>query len=152
MIEERLREMGYAVPEAPAPLAAYVPATRSGSLAFTAGQLPIRDGELIATGKVGADVGEEKAVEAARVAVLNALGALKALLGDLEKIRRVVKVNAYVASAPDYYNHPAVANGASELIGEAFGEQGAHARAAVGVAALPKNAPVEIELVVEVGD
>ena len=140
--EQRLAELGLALPSESAPLAAYVPAVRTGNLVFTAGQLPRRDGELLATGKVGAEVDPERAKE---------LAAVKAEVGDLSAVRRVVKVVGFVASAPDFTGQPGVVNGASELLGEVFGEAGAHARSAVGVAVLPLDAPVEVELVVEVG-
>lgn len=149
--EERLAELGLALPADSAPLAAYVPAVRTGDLVFTAGQLPRRDGELLATGKVGAEVDPDRAKELAAVCVLNGLAAIKAEVGDLSAVRRVVKVVGFVASAPDFTGQPGVVNGASELLGEVFGEAGAHARSAVGVAVLPLDAPVEVELVVEVG-
>jgi enamine deaminase RidA (YjgF/YER057c/UK114 family) len=148
--EERLAELGLAVPEVAKPLASYVPALRSGQHVFTSGQLPLRDGELIATGKVGGEVTAEQAVECARQCALNALAAVRAETGDLSAIKRVVKVVVFVASTPDFTGQPAVANGASELFGEVFGDIGRHARSAVGVAALPLDAPVEVELVVEV--
>ena len=148
--EERLAELGLAVPEVAKPLASYVPALRSGQHVFTSGQLPLRDGELIATGKVGGEVTAEQAVECARQCALNALAAVRAETGDLSAIKRVVKVVVFVASTPDFTGQPAVANGASELFGEVFGDNGRHARSAVGVAALPLDAPVEVELVVEV--
>ena len=124
---------------------------RSGDLVFTAGQLPRRDGELVATGKVGAEVTPEIAAEAAAACALNALAAIKGEIGDLSAIRRVVKVVVFVASAPDFTGQPGVANGASELLGKVFGDAGVHARSAVGVAVLPLDVPVEVELVVEVG-
>jgi enamine deaminase RidA (YjgF/YER057c/UK114 family) len=128
-----------------------VPTVRTGNLVFTAGQLPRRDGELVATGKVGAEVTPEVAAEAAAACALNALAAIKGEIGDLSAIRRVVKVVVFVASAPDFTGQPAVANGASELLGKVFGDAGTHARSAVGVAVLPLDVPVEVELVVEVG-
>jgi enamine deaminase RidA (YjgF/YER057c/UK114 family) len=134
-----------------APLAAYVPAVRSGSYVFTSGQLPIVDGSLAATGKVGAEVTSEEAKALAATCVLNALAAIKALIGDLDQVRRVVKVVGFVASVPEFTGQPGVVNGASELLGEVFGEKGVHARSAVGVAVLPLDAPVEVELIVEVG-
>jgi enamine deaminase RidA (YjgF/YER057c/UK114 family) len=148
--EDRLAELGLAVPEVAKPVAAYLPAVRSGSHVFTSGQLPMREGQLIATGKVGAGVGVEQAVECARQCALNALAAVRAETGDLSAVKRVVKVVVYVASTPDFTGQPGVANGVSELLGEVFGEAGRHARAAVGVSALPLDAPVEVELVVEV--
>ena len=149
--EERITELGLTLPSDAAPLAAYVPAVRTGNLVFTAGQLPRRDGELVATGKVGAEVTPEDAAEAAAACALNALAAIKGEIGDLSAIRRVVKVVVFVASAPDFTGQPAVANGASELLGKVFGDAGTHARSAVGVAVLPLDVPVEVELVVEVG-
>jgi len=146
----RLDELGIALPPVAAPLAAYVPAVRSGSLVFTSGQLPMVDGKLRATGKVGATVSAEDAAGYARTAVLNALAAVHALVG-LDSVVRIVKVVGFVASAPDFTGQPGVINGASALLGEVFGDAGAHARSAVGVAALPLDAPVEVEIVVEVG-
>jgi enamine deaminase RidA (YjgF/YER057c/UK114 family) len=148
--EERLSELGLTVPEVPAPVASYVPALRSGSLVYTSGQLPMRNGELVTTGKVGGEVTAEQAVECAQQCALNALAAVSSLVGGLSTVKRVVKVVVYVASAPDFTGQPGVANGASELFGTAFGDQGQHARSAVGVAVLPLDAPVEVELVVEV--
>jgi enamine deaminase RidA (YjgF/YER057c/UK114 family) len=148
--EERLAELGLAVPEVPKPVASYVPAVRSGQHVYTAGQLPLRDGELITTGKVGGEVTEEQALECARQCGLNALAAVRAEIGELSAIKRVVKVVVFVASTPDFTGQPAVANGASDLFGEVFGEAGRHVRSAVGVSVLPLDAPVEVELVVEV--
>jgi enamine deaminase RidA (YjgF/YER057c/UK114 family) len=148
--EERLAERGLAVPEVAKPLAAYVPAVRSGQHVWTAGQLPLRGGSLVASGKVGAEVTPEQAVECAQQCALNALAAVRAEVGELSAVKRVVKVVVFVASAPDFTGQPAVANGVSELLGEVFGEAGVHARSAVGVAVLPLDAPVEVELVVEV--
>lgn len=145
----RLDELGLALPPVAAPLAAYVPAQRSGALVFTSGQLPLIDGALPRTGKVGAEIGADDAKSMARTAALNGLAVIDALVG-LDAVVRVVKVVGYVASAPDFVGQPGVVNGASELLGEVFGEAGAHARSAVGVAALPLGAPVEIELIVEV--
>ena len=148
--EERLEALGLSVPEVPAPVAAYVPAVRSGQHVFTSGQLPMRDGQLIATGKVGAEVDPDQAVECARQCALNALAAVRAEVGELSAVKRVVKVVAYVASTPEFTGQPQVANGVSELLGEVFGEAGRHARSAVGVPVLPLDAPVEVELLVEV--
>lgn len=145
----RLDELGITLPSVVPPVAAYVPAVRSGSLVFTSGQLPMVNAALPATGKVGAEVSPEDAAGYARTAALNALAAVHALVG-LDSVVRVVKVVGYVASAPSFTGQPAVVNGASLLLGEVFGEAGAHARSAVGVAALPLDAPVEVELVVEV--
>jgi enamine deaminase RidA (YjgF/YER057c/UK114 family) len=148
--EERLAELGLAVPEVAKPVAAYIPAVRSGHHVFTSGQLPMRDGSLITTGKVGGEVTPEEAAECARQCALNALAAVRAQIGELSGIKRIVKVTAFVASTPDFTGQPGVANGASELFGEVFGELGQHARSAVGVPVLPLDAPVEVELVVEV--
>ena len=145
-----LAELGIALPTVVPPLAAYVPAVRTGSLVFTAGQLPMTDGTLPVTGKVGAEVSVEQANALARTCALNGLAAIHALVG-LDSVVRVVKVVGYVASTPDFTDQPAVVNGASALLGEVFGAAGAHARSAVGVASLPLDAPVEIELVVELG-
>jgi enamine deaminase RidA (YjgF/YER057c/UK114 family) len=148
--EERLAGLGLAVPEVAKPVAAYVPAVRSGNHVFTSGQLPMREGRLITTGKVGGEVTPEEAVECARQCALNAIAAVRAEVGELSNVKKVVKVVAFVASTPDFTGQPAVANGASELFGEVFGEAGQHARSAVGVAVLPLDAPVEVELVIEV--
>lgn len=148
--EERLAELGLAVPEVAKPVAAYVPAVRSGSHVFTSGQLPMREGSLIRTGKVGGEVTLEQAVECAQQCALNALAAVRAEVGELSAVARVVKVVAFVASTPDFTGQPQVANGVSELLGTVFGDAGIHARSAVGVAVLPLDAPVEVELVVEV--
>ena len=147
--EERLAELGLTVPEVVPPLSAYQPAARTGNLVFTAGQLPARDGAMLATGKLGAAVTEEQGYECARQCALNALAAIKAEIGELSQIKRVVKAVVFVASTPDFTAQPQVANGASELLGEVFGEAGKHARSAVGVASLPLDVPVEVELVVE---
>ena len=145
----RLAELGIALPTVVPPLASYVPAQRSGSFVFTAGQLPMVDGTLPATGKVGSDVAADEANALARTAALNGLAAVDALVG-LDSVVRVVKVVGYVACAPDFTGHPAVINGASDLLGEVFGDAGKHARSAVGVASLPLDSPVEVELIVEV--
>lgn len=148
--EARLAELGITVPAVVPPVAAYQPTARSGNLVFTAGQLPARDGELIAVGKVGAEVSEDEGYECARQCALNALAAIKAEVGSLDNVTRVVKVVVFVASAADYTGQPKVANGASEFLGEVFGDAGRHARSAVGVAVLPLDVPVEVELTVEV--
>lgn len=148
--EERLAELGLSIPEVAKPVAAYVPTVRTGNLVLTSGQLPMREGQLIATGKVGGEVSEEEAVECARQCALNALAAIRAELGSLSQIKRIVKVVAFVASTPDFTGQPQVANGVSNLLGEVFGEAGQHARSAVGVPVLPLDAPVEVEFMVEV--
>ena len=150
IVEDRLAELGRVLPGVAAPVAAYVPAVRSGAYVFTSGQLPMVDGSLAATGKVGAEVSAEDAKQLAATCALNALAAIKAEIGDLDRVRRIVKLVGFVASVPDFTGQPGVVNGASELLGEVFGEKGVHARSAVGVAVLPLDAPVEVELIVEV--
>ena len=149
--EDRLAQLGLSVPEVAAPVAVYVPAVRTGSYVYTSGQLPLRDGDLVRTGKVGSDVSPEEAAECAQQCALNALAAVRSVVGDLSAVTRVVKVVGFVASAPGFSGQPQVVNGASHLLGEVFGDVGQHARSAVGVAVLPLDAPVEVELVVEVG-
>lgn len=144
----RLAELGIALPPVPRPVAAYVPAVRAGNLVFSSGQLPFVDGVLAVTGRVGSAVTEAEATDAARTAALNALAAVAAVAGGIDAVERVVKMTVFVASTDDFHAQPAVANGASQLIGELFGDDGAHARSAVGVAALPLDAPIEVELVV----
>ena len=148
----RLAALGLTLPAVTLPLAAYVPAVRSGGLVYTAGQLPVVEGQSLATGKVGAEVGAHEAAALARTCALNALAAVVSVTGSLSAIRRIVKVTGFVASAPDFTGQPQVVNGASELLLEVFGESGRHARSAVGTVALPLNAPVEIELIAEVSD
>jgi enamine deaminase RidA (YjgF/YER057c/UK114 family) len=147
---DRLAELGIELPEVAAPVAAYVPAVRAGSLVYTSGQLPFVFGSLAATGKVGAELSPEEAKRHARTCALNALAAVHALVG-IDSVARVVKVVGFVASAEGFTGQPAVVNGASELLGEVFGDDGRHARSAVGVAELPLSAPVEVELIVEIG-
>lgn len=149
-VESKLESMGLKLPEAPKPVAAYIPAKQTGKLVFTAGQLPMVQGELISKGLLGQDVEIEEANKAARICTLNALAAIKGVIGDLDRIRQVVRVVGYVASVPTFTQQPAVVNGASELLLEIFGENGKHSRSAVGMAVLPLNASVEIELTVEV--
>jgi enamine deaminase RidA (YjgF/YER057c/UK114 family) len=148
--EERLAELGLEVPEVATPVAAYIPAVRSGNQVFTSGQLPMRAGELMATGLVGSEVTAEDAYACAQQCALNAIAAVKSQVGDLSAVKRIVKVVGFVASAPGFTGQPGVVNGASDLLGEVFGDAGRHARSAVGVAALPLGAPVEVELLVEV--
>ena len=148
--EERLAELGLTVPDVVPPVASYLPAVRTGNLVYTSGQLPMREGTLMATGKVGGEVTAEEAYEYARQCALNAIAAVKAEIGDLSKVRRVVKVVAFVASTPDFTGQPGVANGASELFAAAFREAGRHARSAVAAPVLPLDSPVEVEIVVEV--
>ena len=148
-VTSKLTELGIELPAVVAPLAAYVPAVRTGNLVYTAGQVPISDGALLATGKVGAEVTAEQAKDLARQCGLNALAAVHSLVG-IDSVVKVVKVVGFVASAPGFDGQPGVINGASELFGAIFGEAGAHARSAVGVSELPRNAPVEVEVIVEV--
>ncbi|MFG1906592.1 RidA family protein [Kribbella sp. NPDC048928] len=149
--EEKLAELGLKLPDVAKPVAAYVPAVRTGDLVYTSGQLPLREGTLIATGKVGDAVTPEVASECAQQCALNALAAVKAEIGDLANVKRIVKAVAFIASTADFTGQPQVANGASELFGQVFGDGGQHARSAVGVPVLPLDAPVEVELIVEVG-
>ena len=148
-VADRLAELGLGLPPVAKPLAAYVPAVVSGNLVFTAGQLPMVEGALPATGKLGGSVSTEDGTAFARIAVLNALAAAESVIGSLDRVTRVVKVVVFVASTPDFTAQPAVANGASELLGQIFGDAGAHVRSAVGVSVLPIDAPVEVELVLE---
>lgn len=147
-IEARLAELGIALPEVAKPLAAYVPALSHNGLVYTSGQLPSIAGQLQGVGKTGAEVSAEDAQQLARLCIINALAAVKSVIGDLDRVTQVVKVVGFVASTPEFTGQPGVINGASELLGQVFGEIGAHARSAVGVAVLPLDAPVEVELVV----
>jgi enamine deaminase RidA (YjgF/YER057c/UK114 family) len=149
-VESRISELNISLPEAPKPVAAYIPAKQTGKLVFTAGQLPMVNGELISKGLLGQDVEIDEANKAARICTLNALAAIKGVIGDLDRIKQIVRVVGYVASVPTFTQQPAVVNGASELLLEIFGENGKHARSAVGMAVLPLNSSVEIELTVEV--
>lgn len=152
-VEQRLADLGLSVPDVAPPLAAYVPAVRDGDLVWTSGQLPMIGGTLAATGKVGQGEGlvaPERAAELARTCVLNALAAVKSVVGDLDQVERVVKVVGFVASDSAFTGQPAVVNGASELLGQVLGDAGVHARSAVGVAVLPLDAPVEVEITVRV--
>jgi enamine deaminase RidA (YjgF/YER057c/UK114 family) len=149
---ERLAALGLTLPPVTAPVAAYVPALRTGSYIYVSGQVPVADGKIAATGKVGAEVSAEDAADLARICALNALAAAAAAAGGLENIRRIVKVVGFVASAPGFNGQPQVINGASELLIEVLGEDGRHARSAVGVAELPLNVPVEVELIAEARD
>ena len=146
----RLEQLGVVLPHVAAPLASYVPAVRTGNLVYTSGQLPIEGGKLAATGKVGAEVSSEQGKALARICALNALAAVGSVV-DIDTVARVVKVVGFVASAPGFNGQPNVINGASDLFAEVFGDNGAHARSAVGVSELPLDAPVEVELIVEVG-
>ncbi|MEO6018793.1 MAG: RidA family protein [Knoellia sp.] len=154
-VEDRLAELGLTVPDVAVPVAAYVPAVQDGSRIFTSGQLPMVAGSLAETGKVGEGEGlvaPERAKELAQICALNAIAAVKSIVGDLDKVERVVKVVGFVASDPAFTGQPGVINGASELLGKAFGDRGVHARSAVGVAVLPLDAPVEVEIIVHVAD
>ncbi len=148
--EERLADLGLTVPDVPAPVAAYVPAVQTGNYVYTSGQLPLRDGTLMAAGKVGADVDPDTAKECAQQCALNAIAAVKSVVGDLSRVTRVVKVVAFVSSDPSFTGQPQVANGASEFLGTVFGDAGAHARSAVASPVLPMDTPVEVEMIVEV--
>ena len=149
-VESKLAELGLQLPNVVPPLAAYVPAVATGEYVFTSGQLPMVDGKLGMTGKVGAEVTAEEAKALARTCALNAIAAVKSVIGDLDRVEQVVKVVGFVASAADFTGQPGVVNGASELLGEVFGAVGVHARSAVGVAVLPLDAPVEVEIQVRV--
>jgi enamine deaminase RidA (YjgF/YER057c/UK114 family) len=148
-IDDRLAELGITLPVAPKPVATYIPAVISGNLVYTSGQLPMVDGVLPATGKLGAEVSDAEGRELARQCALNGLAAVAAVIGSLDRVTRIVKVVGFVASDPAFTGQPGVINGASDVLGEIFGDIGVHARSAVGVAVLPLNSPVEVELVVE---
>ncbi|MBB3088212.1 RidA family protein [Nocardioides albus] len=148
--EKVLAELGLSVPEVVPPVAAYIPSLRTGNHVFTSGQLPMKDGALLSTGKLGGEVSPEEGVAAAQQCALNALAAVKAEIGDLSLVKRVVKVTCFVASTPDFTAQPSIANGASELLGKVFGDAGRHTRSAVGVSVLPLDAPVEVEIIVEI--
>ncbi|MFF4665328.1 RidA family protein [Streptomyces sp. NPDC001282] len=152
VVESKLAGLGLTLPDVVPPLASYQPAVRSGVYVYTSGQLPMVDGKLAVTGKVGAEVTPDEAKELAKTCALNALAAVKSLAGDLDRIVRVVKVVGFVASASDFTGQPAVINGASELLGAVLGDKGVHARSAVGVAVLPLDAPVEVEIQVELAE
>ncbi|MDP2871433.1 MAG: RidA family protein [Bacillota bacterium] len=151
-IEAKLQEMGLTLPPAAKPVAAYVPTARTGNLVFTAGQIPMVAGQLKHKGRLGAEVGLEQGYECARICALNCLSAIKAEIGDLDRVVRVVKVTGFVASATGFTDQPKVINGASELLVEVFGQAGKHARSAVGVAELPLGSPTEVEMIVEVSE
>ena len=148
-VEQRLTELGFTLPEVAAPAGSYLPAMISGNLVFTAGQIPLIEGKLMATGKLGAEITAEHGAEIAQRCALNALAAVKSVLGDLDRVKQVVKVIGFVSSVPEFSSQPAVINGASEFLQQVFGDAGKHARSAVGVSVLPLDAPVEIELIVE---
>ena len=148
-IEQKLSELNLSLPEVATPAGSYLPVIISGNLVFTAGQLPLIDGKLMATGKLGAEIKVEQGAEMAQRCALNALAAVKSVLGDLDRVTQIVKVVGFVSSVPEFSSQPAVINGASEFLQQVFGDVGKHARSAVGVAVLPLDAPVEIELIVE---
>lgn len=148
--EQKLKQLGLELPAPPKPVANYVPAVRVGDLLFLSGVLPSRDGQLIMTGKLGQGITIEQGVEAARVSVLNGLSIVKHEIGSLDQVKRIIKVVGYIASAPGFTDHPQVLNGASDLLVAVFGEAGRHARVAVGAAELPRHAPVEVEMIVQV--
>lgn len=147
-VEARIQELGFELPQAPTPAGSYVPAKISGNLVFTAGQLPLVGGQLLETGKLGKDLEAERGYELAQRCALNALAAIKGVIGDLDRITDIVKVVGFVASTTDFTKQPAVINGASEILMQIFGEKGVHARSAVGVPVLPLDSPVEVELIV----
>ena len=148
-IEQRLSELGLTLPEVATPAGSYLPAMISGNLVFTAGQIPVIEGKLMATGKLGAEITVEYGAEIAQRCALNALAAVKSVIGDLDRVKQVVKIVGFVSSVPEFTSQPAVINGASEFLQQVFGDAGKHARSAVGVSVLPLDAPVEIELIVE---
>lgn len=150
MIEDKIKELGYELPEAPKPLAAYIPALIVNDLVFTAGQLPSIKGELKFKGKIGAELSIEEGAKAAEICALNCLSVIKSVVGNLDKIEQVIKLTAFVNSADYFIDQPKVANGASELLSKIFGNKGKHVRSAVGVNELPLNAPIEIEMVVRI--
>ncbi len=150
--EDKLKEIGIILPEAPRPIGFYVPAVRAGDLLFLSGMLPIREGKLLYKGKVGKDITVEEAQEAARVTLINALSVIRAELGDLEKVKRVVRLSGYVASAAGFNQQPAVLNAASEILAKVFGDKGMHSRIAIGVSELPMDSPVEVDLIVHIFD
>lgn len=148
-LEARLADKGISVPQVPTPVASYVPAVQSGKMVFTAGQLPLRDGQLLATGILGKDISVEQGTQCARACALNCIAAVKSVCGDLDQVARVVKLTVFVASTPEFTDQPKVANGASDFLLEVFGDAGKHARSAVGVPSLPRGVPVEVEMIVE---
>lgn len=150
MFEAKIRELGIEIPSAPKPLASYVPAVKAGNLVFTAGQVPLVNGELKYTGAVGKDIQEDDAKKAAEICALNCLGAIKSLIGSLDQIEQIIKLTVFVNSVNGFENQPQIANGASDIIGKIFGERGLHARSAVGASSLPRNAVVEVEMIVSI--
>ncbi len=151
MIEQKIKDLlGYELPVAPKPLAAYVPAVKIGEFIFTSGQLPMKNGKLMEEGKVGYEVNEEAAMECAKISAVNCLSAVKSVFGDLDKIEQIVKLTVFVNSAVGFHSQPKIANGASEFVVQIFGDAGKHSRSAVGVSELPLNAPVEVEMIVKI--
>ncbi len=151
MVEEKIKELtGSELPTAAKPLAAYIPAMQVGNLVMTSGQLPLKDGKLISEGKLGKEVSDDLGIECAKVCAINCLSAVKTVIDNLDKIDRVLKLTVFVNSAEGFFAQPKIANGASEFIGQVFGEKGKHVRSAVGVSELPINAPVEIEMIVQI--
>jgi enamine deaminase RidA (YjgF/YER057c/UK114 family) len=148
-VEQRLSELGLTLPEVATPAGSYLPAMISGNLVFTAGQIPLIEGKLMATGKLGAEITVEYGAEIAQRCALNALAAVKSVIGDLDRVKQIVKIVGFVSSVPEFTAQPSVINGASEFLQQVFGDAGQHARSAVGVSVLPLDAPVEIELIVE---
>ena len=149
-IEHKIKELGLILPEAPKPVAEYIPAKKSGNLVFTSGQGPIKDGKFVYVGKVGGEVSLKEGYEAAKICAINCLAAIKSVIGSLDNIDEIVKVKGYVNSTSDFYRQPEVVNGASELIVKIFGEKGKHARSALGTSVLPGNIPVELEVIVSI--
>ena len=152
IIEAKLAELGIDLPEAPAPVAAYQPWIRAGSLIFTSGQLPFRNGEISYTGKLGAELSNEDGYQAARQAALNAIAHIKSATGDLDKVKTIIRIEGYVHCAEGFRDHPQVLNGASDLIAEIFGDRGIHTRLALGINEMPLNAAVQLAMIVEVAD
>ena len=153
MVEEKIKEIiGYELPVAPKPLASYVPVMKSGNLIFTSGQLPMKDGKLLAVGKVGRDVSENEAIECAKLSAINCLSAVKSLSGNLDNIEQIIKIVVFVNSAVNFTGQPKIANGASDFLVQVLGEKGKHSRSAVGVSELPLNSPIEVEMIVRISD
>ncbi len=151
-LEDKLKELGITLPEAQRPIGSYVPAVRAGDLLYLSGMLPMREGKLLYKGKVGKDLTLEEAQEAARVILINALSVIRAELGNLEKVKRIVRLSGYIASAPGFIQQPAVLNAASDILSKVFGDKGLHSRIAIGVSELPMDSPVEIDLIVHIFD
>jgi len=148
--EERLKELGIEIPDLPPPAGAYIPAVKSGNLVFCSGQGPSRDGKLVYTGKLGAELTLEEGYQAARICALNCLAEICSVIGSINNIVKIIQVRGFIASTPDFFEHPRVLNGASELLIDIFGDAGKHTRCALGTSVLPKNIPIEVEMLVEV--